>query len=71
MSKAVFRIYGRFNGQSEATVTVDRANNLVTVRPLHFRKTYCLPLESIANNIILTCIKAEIREKKLLKRRKS
>jgi len=62
-----------FNGQSEATVIIDRNSNLVTVRPHRLRKTYQLRLEDIATIVIWKVLKAEMIEKQKLRkqRRKS
>ena len=67
MRNAFFRLEGRYNGASGATVIIDRSTNLVTVRPSRRRKTYTLRLEDLAQTIILRCVKAEIAEKKKLK----
>jgi hypothetical protein len=60
---ARFKIYGRFNGASAATVTIDRSTDIVTVRPLRRRKTYEMTLGGIAEMIIYKVIQQEIREK--------
>lgn len=66
--KAHFKVYGRFNGKNEATVTIDRQNNLVSVRPHHFKKTYEMRLEDLASLIIWRVVKSEIADKKKQKR---
>lgn len=70
MTTSRFKIYGSFNGKTEATVSINRQNNLVSVRPKHFKKTYELRLEDVAEIIIWRCIKAEMNEKKKAKRKK-
>jgi len=63
-SKAHFRVWGKFNGAHEATVTVDRQADLITVRPLRRRKAYELRLADVAEWIMWRVIKAELTEKK-------
>lgn len=70
MSKTKFKVYGEFNGKREATVSIDRGSNLVSVRPLHFRKTYEMRLEDLAELVIWRCVKAEALEKRAAKKRK-
>ena len=70
MSKTHFKVYGRFNGKTEATVTVNRDNNLVQVRPKHFKKFYEMRLEDLAELVIWRCIKAEALAKKEARRKK-
>jgi hypothetical protein len=72
MSKSIFKVYGgprAFNTKSEATVTIDRANNLVVVRPKNYHNTYEMRLEDVAAWVIGKNIKAEAREKILAKRK--
>lgn len=73
MTVAKFKVFsggGKFNGANEATVTIDRNNNLVQVRPKRRRKQYEMRLEDLAETIIWTCIKAELYEKKKAKKAK-
>ena len=67
MRNAVFKLNGRFNGKSGATVTIDRDTMFVTVRPTRMKKTYMLRLEDLAQTVILRCVLAETREKKKAK----
>ena len=70
-SKARFKVTGRnFNGQDQATVEIDRDTNMVRVRPAHFRQTYDLLLEDIAEIIIYRCIKSDIAAKRNVRRKK-
>lgn len=63
MSKSKFRISGRFDGVNEATVTIDRETLLISVRPLHRKREYTLPLSVVANTVIWNITKAEVSEK--------
>lgn len=67
---ARFRVVGRFDrvGVQEATVLVDRAAGLFTVRPLRRRKTYTLPLSTIAEIVVARITKAEVAREKAEKR---
>lgn len=69
MSRASFRVFGRFNGQHEATVTIDRDTGLMTVRPLRMHRTYELPLSWAAEAVMWKCIKADVAEKQRRRRR--
>lgn len=64
MRKAIFRIFGRFNGAQSATVTIDRQSLTMEVRPLRRRKTYVASLSDLAQTVILRQALAEAREKK-------
>jgi hypothetical protein len=65
---ARFKVYGRYNGKTEATVEVDRNTNLISVRPKHFKKAYEMRLEDVAEVIMWRCIKADLAEKKKAKK---
>jgi hypothetical protein len=68
---ARFQVSGRnFNGKKTATVEIDRDTNMVRVRPSHFRQTYDLLLEDIAEIIIYRCIKSDIAAKRNVRRKK-
>ena len=67
MRKAVFKVNGRYNTKSGATVTIDRDTNIVTVRPSRMQKVYEGRLEDIAQTLILRSVLAEKREKQKLK----
>jgi hypothetical protein len=61
--KARFRIYGRFNGATAATVEIDRGASVISVRPLRRRRAYELPLSVVAESIMWRIIKAEAQAK--------
>jgi len=72
--KAKFKVYSTraYNSRSEATVIIDRANNLISVKPFRQRREYQLRLEDVAAIICDRVILAERKEKmaaKKLKRR--
>lgn len=60
MSKATFKVEGRFNGASSATVEVDRGSGTLTVRPKHQRATFTLPLTTVAEMVLWRCLKDEV-----------
>jgi len=64
--KARARVVGRFDRAfpTEATVEIDRAAGLITVRPLRKRRSYTLPLASAAEFVVHKVIVAEVAEKK-------
>lgn len=68
MSLARFRTYGRFDGATEATVTVNRAAGIFSVRPLRRRKSYELPLSVVAEMVMWRILKAEAAEKRAAKK---
>lgn len=43
-----------------ATVTVDRAAGLFSVRPLRRRRAYTLPLATVAEIVVARIVKAEV-----------
>lgn len=43
-----------------ATVTVDRAAGLFSVRPLRRRRAYTLPLSTVAEIVVARIVKAEV-----------
>lgn len=64
---ARFKVFGRLDrasGATSATVEIDRATNIVTVRPFRRRKTYQMTLGELADWICAQNIRAEIREKR-------
>ena len=71
MRRAHFRLAAprRFNGASEATVTITYAQGLAlfAVRPLRRRHAYELPLETVAAWTIERCVKQEIAAKRKAK----
>jgi len=70
MSKSKFRVFGRFDGVNEATVTIDRGPGTISVRPLRRKREYILPLSEIAIITMERIIKAEAREKMLARKAK-
>lgn len=66
--KRKFRVYGDFNGASEATVVIDPEVGLFTVRPLRQRRTYELPFSWAAEMVVQKVIKAETIEKRKAKK---
>lgn len=70
MSRAKFRVVGTFDMASAAqvaTVTIDREISTFSVRPLHRKKTYTLPLAYVAAMVTRAIIQAELREKRAAK----
>jgi hypothetical protein len=67
VSVARFRVFGRFDGASSATVEVDRSAGLIMIRPLRRRRVYTLPLAAVAEIVVFRIIAAEVREKRKAK----
>ena len=70
MTIAKFKVLGShraYNGCNEATVTIDRANNFISVRPKRQHRTFELRLEDVAQIIVERICKAEALEKKKAK----
>lgn len=66
-TKAKFRVIGRLDkagGAQVGTVTIDRSNNVVEVRPLRRRKTWLFTLDQLVDLAVQRQIIAELREKK-------
>lgn len=70
MKAAHFRIVGLLDEArpSVATVTVDRAAGLFSVRPLRRRRIYTLPLATVAEIIVQRMIRLETLERARAKR---
>lgn len=66
---ARFKVTGRFDGASLATVTVERATGIISVRPLRRRRVYALPLATVAEMILWRIAKADAAEKRRAKKR--
>jgi hypothetical protein len=65
-----FRVFGpraHLDGATEATVSIDRALGLVSVRPLRRRRAFELPLADVAAMVISRVAKAELAEKRRAK----
>ena len=65
-SKAHFAVSGKFSprGFSDATVTIDRQNNFITVRPKWAKHVYEMRLEDVAEWIMWKTIAANLTTKK-------
>ena len=74
MRRSHFRVAEprRFNGASEAKVTIEVGSGiaLFTARPFRRRKAYTLPLATVAAWVIERCVRMEIQEKAKAKSRK-
>lgn len=72
MSVARFKTIGQFDQSyvQSATIEIDRDVNLISVRPKGRRRTYSLPLSTIAEIICWRVIRAELLEKKREKAKK-
>lgn len=57
------------DGAREATVSVERARGLVSVRLLRRRREYVLPLAWVAEAVIWKVIRAEVADRKAEKRK--
>ncbi len=71
MKKSRFRVVGTFDlagGAQVATVEIDRASGIVSVRPFRRRRAYSLPLADIAAWICQVIIRSEVRERRATKR---
>ena len=64
MSISRFKVSWRFDGTEGGTVTIDRASNIIAVRPLRRHRTYALPLAFVAQLVCERIIKAEAQEKR-------
>ncbi len=66
MAIARFKTIGQFDQMymQQGTVEIDRNANLISVRPKGRRRTYTLPLSSVAEIIVWKVIKAEMVQKK-------
>lgn len=66
-TKAKFRVIGRLDkagGVQYGTVTIDRSNNVVEVRPLRRRKTWLFTLDQLIDLAVQRQIIADLKEKK-------
>lgn len=74
MRCAHFRVAGRFDGASEATVTVEYHSPTVAfirVRPLRRRRAFELSLADVARGVVFDVIKGELRAKRKARGSKS
>jgi hypothetical protein len=62
---ARFRVFGSFDRPTsqQATVTVDRAAGLFSVRPYRSRRAYTVPLAAVAAVVVARLLKAEANER--------
>ncbi len=65
MRPARAKVIGSFDGVAEATVTMDRARGLFTVRPLRRRRSFELPLSTVAEMVMWRVVKAEVFKKRM------
>jgi len=66
---ANFRVHGGFDGEREATVTIDRKLGLFLVRPRRRRRVYSVPLSWLAAFVLEKVVKAEVAAKRKARRR--
>lgn len=66
MSIARFKTIGQFDQSyvQAGTVEIDRNANLISVRPKGRRRTYTLPLSTVAEIICWRVIRAELLQKR-------
>lgn len=55
-----YKVKGRVNASEGATVTIDRARCLVSVRPKHERREYVVPLLTVAQVVVSIVVKSEL-----------
>ena len=60
----------RIDRAKEATIMIDRAAGLISVRPLRSRRVYTLPLSAVAEQIAWRVIRFELAEQKKQKKQK-
>lgn len=72
MARARFKVYGRFKGGAPmpGTVIIEREAGLMAVRPRGMRRTYELPLNSVAEFVVWHVVKKELHDKKKAKQQK-
>jgi len=66
-----FRIFGRLDHAVRAqqgTVVISRSAGIFTVRPYRRRRTYTLPLATVAEIVCQRIIRAELAERKAAKK---
>jgi hypothetical protein len=69
--RVILPVIGRLDsagGVQRGTITIYRDADLVTVRPLRRKRTYTLPLSTVADYICRSVIYAELAEKRRLKK---
>jgi hypothetical protein len=68
---AHFRVLGRFDGATSATITVeyhDAGRAFIRVRPLRRRRAYELQLADVARGVVFDVVKHELAEKRRARR---
>ncbi len=71
MRPARARITGSVDGCRGATITLERSQFLLVVRPLRRRRSYALPLARVAEWVVYTVVKAELADKAAQERERS
>lgn len=72
-TNAHFKVVGRLDQAGRfvpGKVTINRAAGLFTVRPNRRRRTYELPLSTVADMVVHRIIRAEVFAKRLAKAKK-
>lgn len=67
-ARAHFRVVGRLDSAGPLVagkVTIDRRAGLFAVRPMRRRRTYELPLSTVAEMVVARIIRAEVFAKRL------
>lgn len=69
--RAHFKVFAVLDGAraGEGTVTIDRATNVFTVRPARRRRTFVLPLATVASIVVAKSIKAELAAQRASKKK--
>jgi hypothetical protein len=72
-ARAHFRVVARMDSPvpRPGTVTIDRNAGLFTVRPLRRRRTFELPLSTVADMVVARIIRAEVLERRNAKRKRA
>jgi hypothetical protein len=65
-ARAKIRVLGRFDGSHAATIII--TGDVVIVRPFRRHKTYVMPLEAVARQVIYVNVKAAAEEKRRARR---
>ncbi len=71
--RARFRLYGPLNKAAGGTVTITASGQvaLVEVRPLRRRKVYTMTLQDVAEWVIFSNVRDELRQKRAARRGRS
>lgn len=71
MSRSRYRVMGRLDGAGGArvgTVTIDRHTGIFEVRPLRRRRTFSMPLSTVADMVCRAIIFSEMHERRAAKK---